>query len=364
MSEYFFIFFLLLILSAGFYYFYDRYFSSKKKAESELYVEALKDLLDNKQESAFTKLRQVVAEDSTNLDAYLLLGKILRDHKKPQQALQVHKDMTLRTDLNAEDKTKVLKELFYDYSALDDFDQAIAALKEMTTIRPKDRWALVNLLDMQRQAQRWDEAYETAVLLLKVEQNKSKKPLALFKYHQGLELYKKREYHKARLLFKEALGFDPKYSDAYLRIGDSYIEENRVEDAVNFWNKLISSVPEKGDLVIERLQKALFELGRFGEITNICENILAHSPKNKTARYCLAAFYEKKGDSDLAEDILNSLIDDNPEDTKSIVELIRIYLEKGENKKIETLVKDVDQRLLKRNRITPPRVADTEIAGT
>lgn len=364
MSEYFFMFFLLLLFSAGFYYFYDRYFSSKKNAESELYVEALKDLLDHKQESAFTKLRQVVAEDSTNVDAYLLLGKILRDNKKPQQALQVHKDMTLRTNLSGDEKIKVLKELFADYSALEDFDQAIAALKEMTTIRPKDRWALVNLLEMQRQAQKWDDAYETAVQLLKVEQNKSKKPLALFKHHQGLEFYKKREYHKARLLFKEALGFDPKYTDAYLMIGDSYIEENRVEDAVNFWNKLISSIPEKGELVIERLQKALFELGRFGEITTICENILAHSPKNKTARYCLAAFYEKKGDSDLAEDILNGLIDDNPDDTKSIVELIRIYLEKGENKKIAMLVKDVDQRLLKRNRVAPGKRADSEAVRT
>ncbi len=348
MTEYILMFSFLLLSTMVLYYLYERYFSHKSKTSSDIYLEALKDLLDGHQEKAFGKLREVVAEDSTNIDAYIRLGIILRENNKPKQALQVHKDLTLRSGLPADIKVEILKQLYLDYVDLKEFDTAEAALKELVDVKPKHRWALIKLLEIQKEQAKWDEAYDTAVRLLKIEENKSKKPLASFKYQMGDQLFKKREYHKARVLFKEAIGFDPHFVDAYLAIGDSYQEEERFEDALNFWNKMISNVPHQGHQVIERLKKVLFDLGRYGEINKICENILAHSPKNLTARLCLAEFYEKKGDADLAEEILVSIIDDYPDDIKSVVELIRIYLDKNNSQKIEQLLKTIDQKLHKK----------------
>ena len=136
-----------------------------------------------------------------------------------------------------------------------------------------------------------------------------------------------------------------------------------VEDAINFWNKLISTVPAHGHQVIDRLKKALFELGRYGEIEKICENILTHDPKNMTARYCLAEFYEKKGDSDQAEAIFKNIVDDYPEDTQSVIELIRIYLDRNDSKKIEQLIKTVDNKIQKRQKAKPDQNVDTTLAG-
>lgn len=363
MFEYVLVFLFLLLFSLVFYLFYDHYFKPKQKTESELYIEALKDLLNNHQEKAFAKLRQVVAEDSSNIDAYLRLGQILRENNKPQQALQVHKDLTLRAKLSTDDKVEILKQLYFDYIPLDSSDMAQAALKEIISLYPKSRWGLIKLLEIQKKEQKWDEAYETAVNLLKLEQNKSKKPLASFKYHMGMELYKKREYHKARILLKEALGFDPSFTEAYLLIGDSYRDENRLEDAVNFWNKLISTIPEKGQLAIERLKKSLFELGRYGEIEKICNNILVYDTKNLTVRYCLAEFYDKKGDVEQAEVILDGIIDDYPEDTLSLIELIRIHIGRKESNKIEKLLKTVENKIRKQQKANPGKNVDTTLAG-
>ena len=348
MTDYILMFTLLLVSTMVLYYIYERYFAHKSKTTSDIYLEALKDLLDGKQETAFSKLREVVAEDSSNIDAYIRLGVILRENNKPAQALQVHKDLTLRSGLPVDTKAEILKHLYLDYFDLKEYDTAEAALRELVDIKPKNRWALIKLLETQKAQMKWDEAYETAVRLLKIEENKSKKPLADFKYHQGEQLLKKREYHKARILFKEAIGFNPQYVDAYLAIGDSYQAEERFEDALNFWNKMISNVPQQGHQVIERLKKVLFDLGRYGEINKICENILSHAPKNLTARLCLAEFYEKKGDTDLAEEILVSIIEDYPNDIKSVVELIRIYLEKNNTKKIERLLKTINNKLQKK----------------
>lgn len=352
MLEYVLVFVILLLASAALYVLYERFVRPVGPTVATLYVEALQDLLDGRAETAFTKLRQVVAEDSSNIEAYLRLGQILREHKRPDRALQVHKDLTLRTSLTISEKQSILKQLAHDYAALEDDDMAEAALKELISTNPEERWAYDQLLQIQKRESRWSEAYETAARILKIESNKSKKPLALFKYQQGLQLSKQKDHHKARIVFKEALGLDPSYTDAYLAIGDSYCEEERFEDAVNFWTKLIEAVPAEGHRAIERLKKALFDLGRFGDIAQICEDILKHSPKDLIARLSLAEFHEKKGELELAEELLSQIVDDEPDNLEAILELTRIYAERRDNKKLTEFLRQIQLRREKLQRVS------------
>ena len=345
MTEYVVVFLILLLGSLVFYVGYERYVGKATKSTSSLYTEALKDLLDGREVVAFTKLRQVAAEDSGNIDAYLRLGQILRNNKKSDRALQVHKDLTLRGGLSAVDKAAILRQLAVDYKELGNQDMTEAALKELVSLQPQDRWAYSYLLQLQKEQAKWSEAYDTAAALLKLESDKSKKPLAVFKYRQGEQLYRQKEYHKARVLFKEAIGLDPTSVPAYIAVGDSYYDEERYEDAVNFWNKLIEAVPDQGHRVIERLKKSLYDLGRFGEIAQICEDILKHSPKNREARLTLAEFFEKKGDLEAAEEMLTRVVEDSPNDLESIMRLIQIYLERKDTVKIADLFRSLELKL-------------------
>ncbi|MEA2031415.1 MAG: tetratricopeptide repeat protein [candidate division Zixibacteria bacterium] len=338
------VFLVLLAISLAFFLVYRRFLSKPAQPVSSLYIESLKDLLNGEQLQAFTKLRQVVIEDTANIDAYLRLGQILRENNKPDRALQIHKDLTLRTHLSNDDKEAILRQLAEDYLALKDFDTAEAALKELTGLVSKNRWAYEKLLEIQEGAHRWDEAYETAASILKIEANKSRKKLAVYKYRLGDELYQKREYHKARLLFKEAIGLDPTYVYAYLAIGDTYCDEERYEDAVNFWKKLITAVPGHGHQVIGRLKKTLFDLGRYGELSDICRNILNYDSHNLEARLTLAEFSEKKGDIDTACEILEGIVDDQPDHFKSVLELIHVYLERDDRRKLENLLRTLSLR--------------------
>jgi lipopolysaccharide biosynthesis regulator YciM len=345
------------------YLLYERYSGRTRKAESTLYVEALRDLLDNREESAFTKLRQVVADDSGNIDAYLRLGEILRRHHKADRALQVHKDLTMRAGLDRPHKMAILRQLALDYMALEDFATAETALKELILLDGINRWAHKNLLALQERSQNWEAAYDTAAQLLKIDAVKSKKPLAHYRYCAGLDLYRKREYHKARVMLKEAIGLDPDLVDAYLVIGDSYADENRLEDAVNFWNKLIAARPTEGHRAIERLKKTLFELGRFGDIMEICQNILEHDVKNLEARRTLAEFYEKKGELDTAVELLEQIIDDRPDDYRSLLELIRFYFEKGERKKLDGLLRTLERKRDRQESLTSKKQTEPASPG-
>ncbi len=364
MLEYVLVFAILLVASAVLYILYERFVRPSEPSVAVLYVEALQDLLDGHTETAFTKLRQVVADDSSNIEAYLRLGQILREHKRPDRALQVHKDLTLRTDLTVEHKQAILKQLAEDYADLDDKDMAEAALRELAALKPDDRWAYDQLLRIQTAQHRWSDAHDTATRLLKIEGSKSKKTLARFKFEQGRQLCQKKEYHKARIVFKEAIGLDSTHSAAYLAIGDSYFEEGRLEDAVNFWEKLIEAVPSQGHQVIERLKKALFELGRFGDIAQICENILKHSPKDLRARLSLAEFHEKKGDIETAEELLLQIVDDEPDNLEAILEVVRIYADRGDARKVADFLKRIHSRKEKLRRINQQSSSDKIPAST
>jgi len=344
MLTYILIILVVLLGSACAWLAYERYYRKTQASRSTLYVDALKDLLDGREEAAFAKLRQVVSSDSRNLDAYLRLGQILREHKRPDRALQVHKDLTLRSGMSSDQKVAVLRQLALDYEGLNEPATARAALEELISIDSHDHWAHTRLLKLLEEAADWDAAYDLSVATLKLESNKSKKPLAYYKYCASLQLLKQREFHKARIILKEAIGLDPTMADAYVAIGDSYQAEDRLEDAVGFWNKLIQAVPEKAHLVIERLKKTLFELGRFGDIIEICQSILKHDPKNLQARRTLAEFYHKKGELDSALEILEQIIEDVPDDLPTILELIRSYLERGDKRKIENLLRTLGKR--------------------
>ena len=346
MSDYLLAFCLLLVVAMVFYVFWDKLTRKVRQPQtSTLYTEALRDLLDGRQETAFTKLRQVVTQDSANLDAYLRLGRILREHNQPARALQVHKDLTLRRELPRDAKVGILREIALDAVAVEDVSMAEDALRETIALESDNYWAHTQLLKLLEKAQRWGEAYDTAAHLLRLEANKSKKPLARFKLQEAEQLFRKREYHKARVLYKEAIGLDPALERAYLAIGDSYYEEKRLEDAVTFWTKMISAVPDRGHLVIDRLKKTFYELGRFGDIQGICEIILEHSPRNLEARLALAEFYEKKGDMEQAVELLERVVEDHPQETLGVLELIRVYLERGDSRKVSMLVKSLSKRL-------------------
>jgi len=360
--EYILIFVLLLAVTTGLYALIDRFFDKKVKSESAVYVEALRDLLDGREEAAFSKLRQAVAEDSENLDAYLRLGQILREYGKPERALQVHKDLTLRGGLKPEQKASVLRQLAGDYLALGNFDMAEAAVKELLQYDSNNRWAHARLLEIQQKAEKWDEAYDTAVSLMKIESNKSKKPLAFFKYKMGMNLFKKREYHKARVLFKDALGLDPKYAEAYIAIGDSYTLEGRHEDAATFWEKMIEAVPEEGHQVLDRLQKTLYDLGRFGDIERICQKIMEQVPNDTMAKLTLANIYKKKGELDAAERLLAEVVETNPDDVNVVMQLVRLYLEKRENQKLDRLFRMVEKNR-QRKPTLPSQPTGSTIAG-
>ena len=317
---------------------FDKYKSSSKPNDNTLYIEALQALLNGDDRRAFAKFREVVTADSDNIDAYLRIGSIFRSNQKADLALQVDRDLIRRHNLSKNQKITIYRAMTDDYLLMDDYPAASRSLQDYLTLNDSDSWGLRTKLRILEGSEKWEEALVVREALLKVEGDLSRKPLASYKVRIGQGLLKDGKGHPARLAFKEALTLDEPNVAAHLAIGDSYLHEDRPHDAIEARKRLVNSAPEHSGPALERLERAVYEIGNFGEIENICRRALELDPGNLPANLKLATYFAKKSDYSAAEERLRQALDDNPDSSLPVLELARIYLLTKEEKKILSLI--------------------------
>ncbi len=312
--------------------------SRKKKSSPELYIGALKALLAGEEKIAFLKLKQVAREDPENVDAYLKLGDLFRRNKRFDKALQIHRELTLRPSLSREEKNEILKSLAEDFSASGNHEKAISVLGELYRTSEKDEQVAKRLLFEYEETERWEEAFELRKKALGRKENQTNRILALYKVLWGRARSERGEFHKARVAYKEALNYDENCIPAYIYLGEAYYHDQRLTDAVEYWKKLLKIAPDAGYLVFDKLEKTLFELGEYGEIPEIYENILSQNPQNTFALFSLARIYEKKGMVEPAMERYNQIADADLSFLPARLSLAKLYQQEGRNEELVDLL--------------------------
>jgi lipopolysaccharide biosynthesis regulator YciM len=332
------IFFIIAIL-------WSRAKREKRKVSPKLYIDALKALLAGDEKLAFQRFKDVARGDPSNVDAYLKLGDLLRKRKKFDKALQIHKELTLRPSLSTEEKSEVWKSLAEDYIASQNHEKAISLLEDLRKTNEDDHWVNHKLIWEYEETQRWEEAFELKKKLSKHKDDEANKVLALYKVFSGRAWADKNELHKARVAYKEALNYDETCIPAYIYLGEAYYRDERLEDAVEYWKKLLEVVPSAGYLVFDKLEKGLFELGQYGEVEEIYERVLSEDPKNIYALFSFAKIYEKKGMNELAVEKYKQILDIDPDFLSAKLSLAKLYQEEGWNERSIDLLEGLIESL-------------------
>jgi lipopolysaccharide biosynthesis regulator YciM len=310
-------------------FFWSKAKKERRKVPTKHYIDALKALLAGDEKLAFQRFKELVRVDPENVDAYLKLGDIFRKKNKFDKALQIHKELTLRSSLSPEEKSEVLKSLAEDYSASDNHDKAISVLEELHRSDDDDLWVKNRLISEYEKTERWEEAFELKKKMSKHKDDEVKKALALYRVFWGKVRADKNEFHKARVAYKEALNYDETCIPAYIYLGEAYYRDGRLDDAVEYWKKLLDAVPSAGYLIFDKLEKTMFELGQYEEITEIYERISNENPKDIYALFSIANIYEKKGMIESAIEKYRQILDIDPNFLSAKLSLAKLYQEKG-----------------------------------
>ncbi len=295
------------------------------------YAAGLSYLVSGEKERALDKLRQAVRKDTTNIDAYLKIGDILRDMGQVDQAIKVHKSLTARTSLRPSQRLQILRSLVDDYEARKNFKLALETVQQLLQIKKDDLQAREKELEIYEALGDWSKAASVYKTVAKLKGSEDKSRLALYRVEMGKQHVAAGNEKEARTAFREAIKIYPQCTEAHLELCESYIRSERNNDALETIKKFVQAAPNAASKALHRIKDMLFEIGEFGEIGNIYNQVISKSPENWQAFLALAELHEKKGEIDQAIEVCQRVLQRNPDYVPAREHLVRYYHRDGQD---------------------------------
>ncbi|MBL7074971.1 tetratricopeptide repeat protein [candidate division KSB1 bacterium] len=314
---------------------------SRRRLGGSPYTEALNAIINGDEDRALLKLKETVRQDTTNVDAYIKMGNLLRKHGEVARAIKIHRDLTARDDLTPFQQVEIYKGLILDFQAADDPERAIKYVDKLLDMDKRNEWAWQEKLKIYEKSGQWAKAFDTTKKILGRKKEKGPRLLALYKVEEGLFEMAKGQEKEGRIRLREALKIDYTCPPAYLHRGESYFREGRREDAIKEWEKFVKVNPRLSHLVFKRLEENLYEEGKFGQIEELYQGVIDSHPQNARAVIALANFYERKGETETAIEILEKGLEASPGDIPLQRNLIRCYYKQGNTEKVVSLGMEV-----------------------
>ena len=323
----------------------------------ELYSEGLDMIINGNRRGAYQNFKSIIEKDTSNINAYLRLGQVVREGGNPDQALKIHRGLNLRKGFTHYEQVELYKNLSLDYYKRGNLGNAVEQSRNILKIEKSSEWALTYLVKYFREMNNWSEAGK----YLKALQNVTQKPdihkLALFKIQEGRIFAENNDFVKARSIYEEALNIDNDASAAYYFIGKSYSQESetayqnavKADDnhagsehsplyqtnleeakqllgkAIPMWIRYCESRPQQSWMVIHLLKDALFALDRYPEMENILKTILQNDSNNIEVIASLADIYAQRGENSEALELIDSALE--KDNTSLLVRLIKLKLQ-------------------------------------
>jgi len=302
---------------------------SKKLVNTDLlYSDALNAILKGDNADAIKILKQVVGQDSDNINAYLQLGNLLRS-TNPRQSAKIHQSLTVRPKLSKLISKEIHQALALDYAELSDYKRARIEAEMVLKYDKNSLWVNQFLLQIAEKQSNWETASTLATKIQKLAGNRDIRQLAEIQLQAGNDKKEIDDNKKALQYFQKAIKIDPTFSKPYLQVGDIYEDENNLKKAVVNWEKyLLNSNISEGE-VYKKIESALFELGRFGEIEQFYSRILAKNPNDKNAVVKLTNLLNDKGDKEAAIELVEKSINKSQDSNTARLMKIKLLLEQA-----------------------------------
>jgi lipopolysaccharide biosynthesis regulator YciM len=347
---------LIIIAVVGLYFVFG-YKPRKKTNIRDIYSEGLDLLVNGHLKSAYQNFKMIVQKDTGNINAYLKLGQVAREGGNPEQALRIHKGLSMRKKITVYQRLELHKNLAMDYYELGNIQDAIVEVLYVLNHEKKNEWALTHLVKYYQEEGDWGKAGEYLVKYQKSTEKIDLKKVALYKIQEGRILLKKEEFISSRTIFEDALKIYNNVPVAYNFIGNSFASESEIAytkasgideqtyqtsdekekyknqlgnakellaKAIPMWLKYAELESKQAWIVIPKLKDALFALERFDEVEGFLRQILRNDPNNVDALSSLADFYHHKGDVQESIELIEYACDRDKDSL--IAKLIRMKL--------------------------------------
>jgi lipopolysaccharide biosynthesis regulator YciM len=293
-----------------------RWIDRRRGRESPHYMLGLNFLVANQIDPAIEELSTAAEAAGDPLEIHLILGNLYREKGQVGRAIQEHQNLLQRPHLRKLEHANVLLCLGLDYKHGGFVDRALEAFSEVLRLDPKNRYAMSNLEKLHEEQHQWTEAYAMRQKLAArdnpEQQARHQEILAFLENEIGLAALKRSEYAEAARRFEAAIDLDSKNAPAYLNLGDVRLAQDDVPGAVEAWERLVSTSPERAYLAFSRLETAYAQMNDTARFRALCRQLISGAAQEWRARLALARYLTAHGQAADALELLFEALVINP----------------------------------------------------
>ncbi len=300
----------------------------KRLKVQDLYTKGLNSLLAKRNSEAIGFFQKVLAIDPNHVDTLLRMGISQLREKNPQEAILLHQKALSLDDDNQE----VMFSLATDYEEAKRYDDALGMYQNILSKDSSNLTALIKMRDLYQKLNYWDNLYEAqrklvANPLTSSEQEVEHRKLVGFKYELGRSLLEAGDLERGKKIFRGVIKLDKDFIPAYLGLGEIYLDEGKVKDAAELWEKaykMTSSV-----LLLYRLEDLYLKQGEPGKAIELYTQAVSWKPQDAITKFFLGKLYYRLEMIDEAFDTL-STVDWGDREFRDVHKLLgNIYLRRG-----------------------------------
>lgn len=298
-------------------------------------------LLDGELPRAREALKGLIRADTEDISAYLRLAKVLRREGDLERSVAVYRTLKARSIAEQTLRQQVLEGLVEDLFRLGRYDEAHV---EAEGLRQLDRrHPLIRQVELHEALARgdWKRALKAVDEIARAGRACAGPKAAQVRTHVAAMRAQEGQLRDGRRILEEALRDEPDYGPALLLLGDIRTRLDEHEKAIDAWKRLFRAHPQTAGRVIARIEKAYFEMGRFGDLAPLYDELSAGgggaAPRLHVAR---ARMELRKGAPEEALSILEDLED--PGSAAQIVADWHLFLmmEAGRHTEAHALLKE------------------------
>ncbi len=293
-----------------------RWIDRRKIRESPHYILGLNFLVSNQIDLAIEELTKAAGLDAPALEIHLILGNLYRERGQVSKAIQLHKSLLQRPKLTSMEQAYVLLCLGLDFKRGGFVDRAFQAFSEVTRLDPGNQYALLNLEKIHEEQQQWQEAQVIRQRLADIasdgEKPRDQSILAFLENELGLQAVREHAYDQAVHHFETALELNDQTVPAALNLGDVYMTKEKTQKAIEIWERIIRTVPERSYLAFDRLEKAYAQNGGPAKFIQLCERQIQANPQDWRARLSLGRYLTQHGEQTRALNLFFDSLVNNP----------------------------------------------------
>ena len=268
-----------------------RLIDRRRLRDTPHYMLGLNLLADNRIDLAIEELTRATGIDGHALDTQMILGNLYRQKGQVGRAIAIHQALLQRPTLSRVEHAYCLLCLGLDYRHGGFIDRAIEAFQEVLRLDPPNQYALLNLQRLHEHQRQWADAaaiLERTAAANGSDADRHNQIRAFLRSEMGSDAARAGDLAGAADAFRDALTIDSRTAPAYLGLGDIHERGGRTSEAVDVWQQLVRTVPERAYLVFERLERAYTAEGAPARFVDMCERLIALTPQDWRARLALA----------------------------------------------------------------------------